>query len=165
MSKCSKTSYFYLWVLVCSWNLWYCSKLFVQLLFEWNQVKSIILVNLLWVLLIKITEFWEVGIQMIQRCSSCATTSVFNMSMISCVIAFYERLSDPSYYTTGFKLVKQNRFTKIFEHSKEKGLAHAKHYLDLRIISWKIWRVFMQTNLIKLIKRIIHSFFVFLCLG
>ena len=37
-------------------------------------------------------------------------------------------------YITGFKLVKQNRFTKIFESSKEKGLSQAKSCLDLQII-------------------------------
>ena len=40
--------------------------------------------------------------------------------------------------STGFKLVKQNWFAKISEHSKEKDPPQPKKFLDLQIILWKI---------------------------
>ena len=35
---------------------------------------------------------------------------------------------------TGFKLVNQNQFAKMFDPSKEKDLLQAKTFLDLQII-------------------------------
>ena len=38
------------------------------------------------------------------------------------------------YRFTGFKLVKQNQFTKISERSEEEDLPQGKKFLDLQII-------------------------------
>ena len=61
--------------------------------------------------------------------------------------------------STGFELVKQNRFAKIFECSKEEDLPR-EFFLDLQIILWKMQRVL--TNLVKFCE--LNTFFVFLCL-